>query len=94
MGWNFFLPHYETMDIPITSSGLVFTEDDRINLYYLNELYGNLAEDCFAKYARYFRVGYSHHLWRVGRHLPDRRQVWEIAKKNLAALLPRQPTAK
>ena len=40
---EFFLPHYETMDTPV-ASGPAFTEDDRINLYYLNELYGNLAE--------------------------------------------------
>ena len=33
------------MDLPVIpqASGLVFTEDDRVNLYYLNELYGDIA---------------------------------------------------
>lgn len=47
------------MDWLSQSSGPVFTEDNRINLYYLNELYGNIAKIISGKLREDFNIDAS-----------------------------------
>lgn len=47
------------MDWLSQSSGPVFTEDNRINLYYLNELYGNIAKFISRKLREDFNIDAS-----------------------------------
>ena len=73
------------MDWLTQSSGPVFTDDDRINLYYLNELYGNIGKYVSRKILEDFNIdaAISSGIWGGTYLITDdcgksRRRIWRL----------------